>query len=41
MKDSNAKVCLFDAKDKKHNVLVLDTTKGYDLKKIVSYVKKS
>jgi len=33
------KVCLFEAKNKKHNVLVLDTTKGYDLKKIVNYVK--
>ena len=32
------KICLFEAKNKKHNILVLDTTNGYDLKEISNYI---
>jgi adenylate kinase len=32
--------CLLEAKEKKHNILVLDTTKRSNLKEVISYIKK-
>ncbi|MFH1376721.1 MAG: AAA family ATPase [Candidatus Woesearchaeota archaeon] len=31
---------LIEAKENKHNILVIDTTKGYNIKQIASYIKK-
>jgi adenylate kinase len=32
--------CLIEAKQNKHNILVVDTTKNYNLKQISNYIKK-
>ena len=32
-------VILIEAKENKHNILVVDTSKGYDIKDIIKYVK--
>ena len=32
-------VCLLEAKKKKHEILVVDTTKGYKIKEIINYIK--
>ena len=32
-------VCLLEAKKKKHNVLVIDTSKGLKIREIVNYIK--
>ncbi len=32
-------VCLLEAKKRKHEILVVDTTKGYKIKEIIDYIK--